>query len=92
MVNSPSLVDEILMTNEFASTSGIMLRILPPVILYPTEYPSTLIDELNAPCADEVEIRKNIENKIEKNKVPEILLIDLPLIFMCTIKISSKML
>jgi len=58
------------------------------VILYPTEYPSTLIDE--ASCAYEVEIRKNIENKIEKNKVPEILLIDLALIFMCTIKISSK--
>jgi len=40
-----------------------------------------------ASCAYEVEIRKNIENKIEKNKVPEILLIDLPLIFMYTIKI-----
>ncbi len=43
-----------------------------------------------ASCAYEVEIRKNIENKIEKNKVPEILLIDLALIFMYTIKISSK--
>ncbi len=37
------------MINEFASTSGVMLRILPPVMLYPTSYPSTLIEGPEGP-------------------------------------------